>query len=173
MLRVEGLFGVVDLHWFKPGFRIRSNKFVTSLLPHHRPSAGLSTSVGRLASTVLSRSSRLAGKQTKVLKGGGKCIHVFIQTLTKWSSRRSVFKARTGMNADMKAFSRDRCYDHIFCDFRKFSAKNGVFSKANVMLQSARQAGVDVMITMFCYICQFSAKKIAFFSKTNVMLIFL
>jgi hypothetical protein len=29
-------------------------------------------------------------------------------------------------------------------------------------------AGVDVMITIFCYFCQFSAKKLAFFSKTNV-----
>jgi hypothetical protein len=29
--------------------------------------------------------------------------------------------------------------------------------------------GVDVMITIFCDFCQFSAKKLAFFSKTNVM----
>jgi hypothetical protein len=29
--------------------------------------------------------------------------------------------------------------------------------------------GVDVMITIFCEFRQFSAKKLAFFSKTNVM----
>jgi hypothetical protein len=32
--------------------------------------------------------------------------------------------------------------------------------------------GVDVMITIFCDFCQFSAKKMAFFSKTNVMINF-
>jgi hypothetical protein len=30
--------------------------------------------------------------------------------------------------------------------------------------------GVDVMITIFCDFCQFSEKKLAFFSKTNVMI---
>jgi hypothetical protein len=30
--------------------------------------------------------------------------------------------------------------------------------------------GVDVMITIFCDFRQFSAKKLAFFSKTNVMI---
>jgi hypothetical protein len=30
--------------------------------------------------------------------------------------------------------------------------------------------GVDVMITIFCYFWQFSAKKLKFFSKTNVMM---
>jgi hypothetical protein len=30
--------------------------------------------------------------------------------------------------------------------------------------------GVDVMITIFCDFCQFSAKKLAFFSRTNVMI---
>jgi hypothetical protein len=33
--------------------------------------------------------------------------------------------------------------------------------------------GVDVMITIFCGFCQFSAKVLAFFSKTNVMIKFL
>jgi hypothetical protein len=33
-----------------------------------------------------------------------------------------------------------------------------------------RSLGVDVMITIFCDFCQFSAKKLAFFSKTNVMI---
>jgi hypothetical protein len=33
--------------------------------------------------------------------------------------------------------------------------------------------GVDVMITIFCYFRQFSTKKLAFFSKTNVMINFL
>jgi hypothetical protein len=32
------------------------------------------------------------------------------------------------------------------------------------------QPGVDVMITIFCDFCQFSAKKLAFFSKTYVMI---
>jgi hypothetical protein len=31
-------------------------------------------------------------------------------------------------------------------------------------------AGVDVMITILCDFCQFSAKKMAFFSQTNVMI---
>jgi hypothetical protein len=30
--------------------------------------------------------------------------------------------------------------------------------------------GVDVVITIFCDFCQFSAKKMAFFSKTNVVI---
>jgi hypothetical protein len=31
-------------------------------------------------------------------------------------------------------------------------------------------SGVDVMITIFCDFCQFSAKKLSFFSKTNVVI---
>jgi hypothetical protein len=34
----------------------------------------------------------------------------------------------------------------------------------------AGHPGVDVMITIFGDFCQFSAKKLAFFSKTNVMI---
>jgi hypothetical protein len=34
------------------------------------------------------------------------------------------------------------------------------------------KSGVDVMITIFCDFRQFSAKKLAFFSKTNVMISF-
>jgi superfamily I DNA and RNA helicase len=34
------------------------------------------------------------------------------------------------------------------------------------------RSGVDVMITIFCDFHQFSAKKMAFFSKTNVMINF-
>jgi hypothetical protein len=37
----------------------------------------------------------------------------------------------------------------------------------------ARGPGVDVMITIFSDFCQFSAKILAFFSKTNVMIKFL
>jgi hypothetical protein len=37
---------------------------------------------------------------------------------------------------------------------------------------SSTHLGVDVMITNFCDFCQFSAKKMPFFSKTNVMLNF-
>jgi hypothetical protein len=33
-----------------------------------------------------------------------------------------------------------------------------------------RKSGVDVMITIFCDFYPFSAKKLAFFSKTNVMI---
>jgi hypothetical protein len=33
--------------------------------------------------------------------------------------------------------------------------------------------GVDVMITIFCDFCQFTEKKLAFFSKTNVMIKFI
>jgi hypothetical protein len=36
--------------------------------------------------------------------------------------------------------------------------------------RKSRWPGVDVMIEIFCYFWQFSAKKLAFFSKTNVML---
>jgi hypothetical protein len=32
------------------------------------------------------------------------------------------------------------------------------------------RSGVDVMITMFSYFCQFSAKQLAFFSNSNVMI---
>jgi hypothetical protein len=37
----------------------------------------------------------------------------------------------------------------------------------------SQQTGVDVMITIFCDFSQFSAEKMAFFSKTNVMMKFL
>jgi hypothetical protein len=35
---------------------------------------------------------------------------------------------------------------------------------------SVGNQGVDVVITIFCDFYQFSAKKLAFFSKTNVMI---
>jgi hypothetical protein len=38
--------------------------------------------------------------------------------------------------------------------------------------KSWRKPGTDVMITNLCDFCQFSAKKLAFFSKTNVMITF-
>jgi hypothetical protein len=44
-----------------------------------------------------------------------------------------------------------------------FSAK--IFQKI-----IASVPGVDVMITILCDFCQFSAKKLAFLSKTNVMI---
>jgi hypothetical protein len=46
---------------------------------------------------------------------------------------------------------------------------NAIFAAKKVQPSS----GVDVMITIFCDFCQFSAKKLAFFSKTNVMIKFL
>jgi hypothetical protein len=38
------------------------------------------------------------------------------------------------------------------------------------MLPNDLNTGVDVMIPIFCDFYQFSAKKLAFFSKTNVMI---
>jgi hypothetical protein len=35
---------------------------------------------------------------------------------------------------------------------------------------AGEKPGVDVMITIFCGFCQFSAKKIGVFSETNVMI---
>jgi hypothetical protein len=37
-------------------------------------------------------------------------------------------------------------------------------------VQTSASPGVDVMITIFCDFRQFLAKKLAFFSKTNVMI---
>jgi hypothetical protein len=47
--------------------------------------------------------------------------------------------------------------------------------RSSVLQAQARGlvSGVDVMITIFCDFCQFSVKKLAFFSKTNVMIQFL
>jgi hypothetical protein len=39
--------------------------------------------------------------------------------------------------------------------------------------EKSGKPGVDVMITIFCDFCLFSAKKLAFFSKTNVTIKFL
>jgi hypothetical protein len=33
--------------------------------------------------------------------------------------------------------------------------------------------GVDAMIAIFCHFCQYSAKELAFFSKTNAVITFL
>jgi hypothetical protein len=49
---------------------------------------------------------------------------------------------------------------HIFLN-RPMASKNDL---------KLPKPGVDVMITNFCDFCQFSAKKLAFFSKTNVMI---
>jgi hypothetical protein len=38
------------------------------------------------------------------------------------------------------------------------------------LVLTVTQPGVDVMITIFCDFRQFSAKKLALFSKTNVMI---
>jgi hypothetical protein len=40
------------------------------------------------------------------------------------------------------------------------------------IIVGVNRPGVDVMITIFCDFRQFSAKKLAFFSKTNVMINF-
>jgi hypothetical protein len=39
-----------------------------------------------------------------------------------------------------------------------------------IFADSSGHPGVDVMITIFCDFYPFSAKKLAFFSKTNVMI---
>jgi hypothetical protein len=43
---------------------------------------------------------------------------------------------------------------------------------ANVQQMNSVTTGVGVIITIFCDYRQFSAKKLAFFSKTNVMMIY-
>jgi hypothetical protein len=43
----------------------------------------------------------------------------------------------------------------------------------NILDEFVDGQGVDVMITIFCDFRQFSAKKLAFFSKTNVKINFL
>jgi hypothetical protein len=55
------------------------------------------------------------------------------------------------------------------------SAISAIFTKATQSKQSPNrrkfaQSGVDVIITIFCDFYPFSAKKLAFFSKTNVMI---
>jgi hypothetical protein len=47
------------------------------------------------------------------------------------------------------------------------------FGKMLFLILTSTLPGVDVMITIFCDFRQFSAKKLAFFSKTNVMMKFL
>jgi hypothetical protein len=51
-----------------------------------------------------------------------------------------------------------------------FELKTTTQSKQSPNGQKFVQSGVDVMITIFCDFWQFSAKKLAFFSKTNVMI---
>jgi hypothetical protein len=43
-------------------------------------------------------------------------------------------------------------------------------AKKSPKYRNFTQSGVNVMITIFCDFRQFSAKKLAFFSKTNVMI---
>jgi hypothetical protein len=45
-------------------------------------------------------------------------------------------------------------------------------SQITVSIFIPKEAGVDVMITIYCDFCQFSAKKLASFSKANVMMKF-
>jgi hypothetical protein len=44
------------------------------------------------------------------------------------------------------------------------------FLNTKFMIHFFNKPGVDVMITIICDFCQFSAKKLAFFSKANVMI---
>jgi hypothetical protein len=58
---------------------------------------------------------------------------------------------------------------------KKFSMRGAhfrtklVFSTSLAIERGQLQPGDDVMITMFCDVFQIFAKKLAFFSKTNVM----
>jgi hypothetical protein len=63
----------------------------------------------------------------------------------------------------------------------KWEVCSGLFSKVisdtvprflatGSITASTRKLGVDVMITIFCDFPQFSAKKLAFFLNTNVMI---
>jgi hypothetical protein len=54
-------------------------------------------------------------------------------------------------------------------DVRAVSPRRRCHSPSSVF-RSGALAGVDVMITIFCDFSQFSAKKLAFFLKTNVMI---
>jgi hypothetical protein len=47
-----------------------------------------------------------------------------------------------------------------------------LFLKNTCLSRYIEYFGTDVMITIFCEFCPFSAKKLAFFSKTNVMITF-
>jgi hypothetical protein len=59
---------------------------------------------------------------------------------------------------------------HSLLRKRHIFAKNWRKSPKKVIITLA--PGVDVMITIFCYFRQFSAKQLAFYSKTNVMIKF-
>jgi hypothetical protein len=68
--------------------------------------------------------------------------------------------------------------DSFFARSSSVSVENMQFvlGNANVtnrLTETDLSPGVDVMITIFCDFCQFSAKKLTFFSKTNVMIKFL
>jgi hypothetical protein len=56
------------------------------------------------------------------------------------------------------------CYLSIFLEISK--------KKTIAQRRKLAESAVDVMLTIFCDFCQFSAKKLAFFSKTNVMINF-
>jgi hypothetical protein len=57
-----------------------------------------------------------------------------------------------------------------FDGFEAVRAGAGALPEVTVGAVLGLQPGVDVMIAIFCDFQQFSAKKLAFFSKTNVMI---
>jgi hypothetical protein len=66
---------------------------------------------------------------------------------------------------------KNQCYDQIFGKVATVRAKNAdIFAKffgKNIFKIITSVPGVDVMITIFCDLCQFSAKKIGVFLKNQ------
>jgi hypothetical protein len=52
----------------------------------------------------------------------------------------------------------------------EFCRMTKIVSSDQILKFCVNRPGVDVMITIFCDFCQFSAKKMAFFSKANVII---
>jgi hypothetical protein len=76
------------------------------------------------------------------------------------------FSANFG-DGSIDVIQMEMSYQSISYDFDlPISEKN---KKRNPFFRN-KHPGVDVMIKIFCDFCQFSAKKLAFFSKTNVMI---
>jgi hypothetical protein len=53
---------------------------------------------------------------------------------------------------------------------QKEAVKREPFKEGKSEKKTFRYPGVDVMVAIFCDFCQFSATKLAVFSKTNVVM---
>jgi hypothetical protein len=102
----------------------------------------------------------------------GYCILQFVLTFISWMKVKCWrgFKCRLelGTNLSEGSFYKERLSVN-FAPGRHCSIGANFSVGSKICLKS----GVDVMITIFCDFRQFSAKKLAFFSKTNVMIQFL